>query len=152
MMLEMRRIRGDERERFHEVVQRYWKELMPRSPVVTDPAMGERYFEDEYRFGEPGSYLWWAVVDGVEIGFANVKVTEDWTGQPWGEIEDFYIGPDWRRRGCGRAFAQHLVNWLKEEGVYRIDLYARSDNPVAVAFWQDVGFTLVLYRLRRYVD
>ena len=39
-----------------------------------------------------------------------------------------------------------------EQGVVRIDLNVRKDNPVAFAFWQSVGFDLALYHLRRYLS
>jgi len=151
-MLETQPIGDGERDELFEVVQRYWIELMPHSPVVQDPAIRPRYFDSQFRFGEPGSCQWWAVLDGTRIGFANVELSEDWTGRVWAYVRDFYIEPDWRWQGHGRAFAQALVDWLKGQGVYRIDLHVRSDNPGALAFWKSLGFDLASYRLRTYLD
>jgi GNAT superfamily N-acetyltransferase len=150
-----------EREALYEMAQRFWEELMPHAPVVQDPSIRQRYFEYEFhardsRVGQPGHPAWWAIVEGERAGFATARLSraeldEDWTGRPWAYIKDFYVEPRWRRLGVGRAFVQALLDWLDAQGVYRVDLHARSDAPAARAFWEAVGFDLASYRMRRYL-
>jgi ribosomal protein S18 acetylase RimI-like enzyme len=70
---------------------------------------------------------------------------------PWAQVRDFFIEPDQRCRGLGRAFAQAIVARLREEGIGQIDLNVREDDPRALALWRSCGFGLELYRLRMYL-
>lgn len=151
-LVEIRLIPESERAELFEIVQRYWAELMPHSSVVKNPMIQPRYFEYQFKFGIPGSYQWWAILDSVKIGFANLLLIRDWTEKAWAEIHDFYMEPQWRRQGYGRAFFQALVNWMETQRVYRIDLLVRVDSPAARVFWKNVGFDLTSYRMRRYLE
>jgi ribosomal protein S18 acetylase RimI-like enzyme len=149
--MELRAIEAHEREALAAMAQRYWEGLMPHAPVVRDPLLRQQYFDERFRFGEPDRSLWWAVVEGNRIGFANVTLREG-VGERWAEVADFYVEPAWRRQGHGRAFVRAILDWLKAQGITRADLHVRKDNPGALAFWQRVGFELALYRLRTYLD
>jgi GNAT superfamily N-acetyltransferase len=147
----IRPIGVEEREALFEVMVRFWEELMPHAPVVQDPSIRPRYFEHECRLGQPGHYAWWAVAGDERVGFAHLELDEDWSGRPWAYVKGFYVEPRWRRQGIGRAFVREIAIWLNEQGVYRVDLHARSDTPAALAFWRAVGFDLASYRMRRYL-
>ena len=150
-MFDIQPVDETEGEVLFEMVQRYWAELMPHAPVVQDPSIRPAYFADEFRLGRPGHCLWWAMVNDERIGFASVEVNRDWADQPWAFVNDFYIEPAWRRQGHGRTLARTVIEWLKEQGITRIDLHVRRDNPRALAFWQSIGFDLASYRMRMYV-
>jgi ribosomal protein S18 acetylase RimI-like enzyme len=136
---------------------RFWQELMPHAPVVQDPSIRPAYFCHEFCLGQPGHRAWWAVVDdppaagGQRVGFCHLELNEDWAGRSWAYIKGFYIEPRWRRQGIGRAFAQAILDHLRKQGLYRIDLHARSDTPAALAFWRAVGYDLASYRMRQYL-
>ena len=149
-MVELVPIREEDRDDLREVVHRYWRGLMPDALVVRDPVRGEAAFLRRFRFDDAGSAHWWAVLDGTRIGFAKVDLRDD-AGERSAQVRDFYVEPEWRRRGHGRAFAEAMFAWLRAQGVEQIDLNVREDNPVALAFWRSLGFDLALYRLRRYV-
>lgn len=55
-------------------------------------------------------------------------------------VNDFFVDPDARRRGIGRALAQKLLDEAKTKRVDRIDLEVLPTNTVAVAFWESLGF------------
>jgi GNAT superfamily N-acetyltransferase len=149
--IEIRRITADEVAELQAVVQRYWLQLMPHAPVVTDPQMGERYFAERFDFGRSERHFWWAMAAGVTVGFAFVELEKSLEGLG-AAIGDFYIKRAHQRQGYGTAFAQALIAWLRSEGVYRIDLNVRQDNPGALAFWKSVGFDIALYVVRQYLD
>ncbi|HKG24950.1 MAG TPA: GNAT family N-acetyltransferase [Thermomicrobiales bacterium] len=149
-MVELVPIREADRDELREVVRRYWIGLMPHAPVVQDPARGEVEFRSRFRLDDAESLHWWAVLDGIRIGFAKVDLAEE-NGERSAQVRDFYVEPEWRRRGYGRAFARAMIGWLREQGVGQIDLNVRRDNPVALAFWRSLGFDLALYHLRRYL-
>jgi ribosomal protein S18 acetylase RimI-like enzyme len=150
-MLKIRPVESGEREALFDVAQRYWAEIMPHAPVVQNPEMRPPYFAHEFQSSQPGSHLWWAMVDDTRIGFANVELSLDWTDQSWAYVKDLYIEPAWRNQGHGQALVQALIDWLTDQGVYRVDLFVRSDSPTALAFWEAAGFELASYRMRRYL-
>jgi GNAT superfamily N-acetyltransferase len=149
-MIDLVPIRETDLGDLRAAVRRYWLDLMPHAPVVQDPARGETEFLDRFRLDAPGTAHWWAVLDRTRIGFAKIDLGDD-ADHRWAQVRDFFIELAWRRQGHGRAFALALVAWLHDQEVRRIDLNVRHDNPVALAFWQSLGFDLALYHLRRYL-
>ena len=149
--LTIRPIVEGERDELRPIVNAYLLELMPRAGVVQDLQRREGYFQSQFLFDTPGVTLWWAISETSKVGFARVDLSSDHDG-PWAEIRHFYIGEAWRRQGFGRAFVYSLVGWLRQQGVVRIDLHVRRDNPRALEFWNNVGFELASYRLRTYIE
>jgi GNAT superfamily N-acetyltransferase len=149
--LTIRPIAEDERDELRQLVDSYLLELMPLAAVVQDIQRRAGYFQSQFLFDTPGVTLWWAISDTNKVGFARVDLAADHDG-PWAEIRHFYIGETWRRHGYGRAFVYALIGWLRQQGVVRIDLHVRKDNPRALEFWNHVGFELASYRLRTYIE
>jgi GNAT superfamily N-acetyltransferase len=149
--VEIKRITADEVAELQTVVRRYWLQLMPHAPVVTDPEMGVRYFAERFDFGRSERHFWWAMAAGTRVGFAFVELDKSLEGLG-AQIGDFYIERAYQRQGYGTAFIRALVAWLRSESVYRIDLNVRQDNPGALAFWRSAGFDIALYVARQYLD
>jgi len=149
-MIEISPVKHDEQEELFAMAQRSWSEWMPHARAVTDPGEGARYFASQYQIDKPHTSFYWALIEAAHIGFAHVELREDWRGLSWAEITDFYIDPQWRRRGNGTEFAHALLEWLEEQGIYRVDLNVRvSLLPVAATFWERLGFEVVAHRFRR---
>lgn len=150
LMVEIRLVDRDEREILFAMAQRSWQEWMPQARVVADPIEGAKYFASHFQIDAPNTSVWWAQRDGKLIGFARLELREDWRGLPWAELTDFYIEPEWRRRGHGTGFAQALLAWLERQGNYRVDLNVRVGLlPVAAPFCEHLGFEVVMHRFRR---
>lgn len=148
--LELRRIAMSDRERLRASAERYWKELMPHAQVIQDPARRANLFADQFRFDDPRILLWWVMSNNAEIGFTRLSLWQNHDGSG-ATINDFFIEAPHRRQGHGSVFARKVVDELRVQGVHRIDLNVRADNPVALTFWRSVGFDLSLYQLRKYV-
>lgn len=56
------------------------------------------------------------------------------------DINDFYVEPDARRKGIGRALAQKLLDEAKKDEIDRIDLEVLPTNRIAAKFWKALGF------------
>jgi len=55
-------------------------------------------------------------------------------------VNDFFVKPDYRRRGVGRELAKHMAEECKKMRINEIGLEALSNNKTAAAFWRSVGF------------
>ena len=146
----LRPITEGDLDELRAAADRYWFGLMPNAPVIQDPVRRSAFFDARFRLGAADCVHLWAIAGEAKIGFARVDLGRDHDG-PWAAIGDFFIEAPWRRQGYGRAFAAAIVARLREQGVRRIDLNVRRDNPVGAAFWQAVGFELASYRFRMHL-
>lgn len=151
-MLTICEIREEDRTVLREMAEAYWREIFPRSPVVQDPAYRDRYFAGRFRRPSDGASQWWAKAGEKIVGFANVELAKNDVGDVYGIVKDFYIRPDRRHRGQGRAFAELLFRWLHERGARHISLRARVDSQAAVAFWRSIGCEPLHYEMRKYFE
>lgn len=55
-------------------------------------------------------------------------------------VQDFYVVPEQRRKGVGRALVQKILDEAKALRIDRIDLEILPKNVVAPAFWKALGF------------
>jgi GNAT superfamily N-acetyltransferase len=70
------------------------------------------------------------LVDSQVVGF-SVCVLHDstWTNAPVCYLEDLYVAPEFRGRGCGRMLIQDVVDRAKAMGWSRLYWHTRADNP-----------------------
>jgi predicted acetyltransferase len=101
----------------------YLYELTPQALPVY-PRLG-LYWEDRNRL----PYL--IRVGGDDAGFALVRHHAD-TG--FHEMAEFYVAPEHRRQGIGRAAARALLD--RHPGWWHLQVL--DDNAPAQAFWRDV--------------
>ena len=57
-----------------------------------------------------------------------------------GRVGGMWVGPDWRRRGVGRALLQEVISWARERSLSRLGLWAPAHNPAAIALYSRAGF------------
>jgi len=50
------------------------------------------------------------------------------------------VDPRHHGRGVGHAMLLDAIEWLRADGVRRVELYAESDNAQALRFYQRLGF------------
>jgi GNAT superfamily N-acetyltransferase len=55
-------------------------------------------------------------------------------------VDDFFVKPDYRRKGVGRELAKRLVEECKRMQIDEIGFEVLSDNKTAAVFWRSVGF------------
>jgi GNAT superfamily N-acetyltransferase len=55
-------------------------------------------------------------------------------------VNDFFVRPDYRRKGVGRRLAKGLIEECKKTKVDEIGLEVLSGNKTAAAFWRAMGF------------
>lgn len=74
------------------------------------------------------------MVDGATAGYALYRRDQDWT-----YLRQFFILPERRRQGLGRAGIQWLLQNQWPAG-HRIRLDVLIGNTAGISFWRSVGF------------
>ena len=81
--------------------------------------------------------------DGRILGTAKMGPNRPGPGDHIGTAS-FMVAPEARGRGVGRALAEHVVQWHRDEGYRGIQFNAVVEtNVAAVRLWQDLGFEIV---------
>ena len=57
-----------------------------------------------------------------------------------GAIYYFAVDPAHQRQGIGRKLHEAAVIWLREKGVWKINLLVRSENEKVAAFYKSLGY------------
>jgi ribosomal protein S18 acetylase RimI-like enzyme len=79
------------------------------------------------------------IEDGSDVvGLCLVRVRDDgWS------IAEFYVIPDRRRRGVGRAAVEAVALLARNAGAAQLEAKVHPDNQEALPFWLSVGFDIV---------
>jgi GNAT superfamily N-acetyltransferase len=57
----------------------------------------------------------------------------------WGCVREFYVKPECRRKGYGKAMAERLEALFSADGATQ--MYLTADAVTGVPFWTEMGFT-----------
>ena len=80
--------------------------------------------------------------DDVLVGFANFAIDKggiaELIDKGFGFVMEFYIAPQFRRKGYGKLFYNHIEETLKNDGTKNI--YLTSDTVTGIPFWIAMGF------------
>ena len=113
----------------------------------------ETYAFEPGMTSEQGSALWMerppgrtAVAvddDGTVLGSSKMGPNRPGPGQHIGTAS-FMVDPAARGRGVGRALAEDMVRWHREQGFHGIQFNAVVEsNTGAVRLWKSLGFEIV---------
>lgn len=104
------------------------------------PAAGDYDFRDETVF------VWERPVGGLG-GFVSFSL------RPWAEgcdstpvpyIEGWWVAPDLRRAGVGRALVEAVERWCREQGYLELGSDVELDNTTSLALHAALGFAPTL--------
>jgi len=112
----------------------------------------ETYAYDPDLSSEEGRALWMsappsrtvvAEAEGRVVGSAKMGPNRDGPGAHVGTAS-FMVDPAARGRGVGRALAEHVVEWHREQGFRGIQFNAVVEtNTAAVGLWRSLGFEVI---------
>jgi ribosomal protein S18 acetylase RimI-like enzyme len=75
-------------------------------------------------------------------GFAELRFrTSLYTGALDAYLEEFYVVPERRGHGLGRALLKAVMDHARQRGAAHIDLNTSVDDVAARALYESVGFT-----------
>ena len=95
----------------------------------------QQWQDQQVRFDRPGEILV-AAYFGEELAAVG-GITEDFVDSRWLRMRRFYVRPQFRRQGVGKAMVDDLLLVALPLG-RRIALY--SETPQGAAFWEAQGF------------
>lgn len=90
-------------------------------------------YEDYYEYAEK-EWVYFAVKDGDVIGYVILTAYDDMSVK----LEEVYIEKSCQRKGYGKKFVKKIVEFLKEEGMKRVEVFSATmatDN-----FWAECRF------------
>lgn len=116
-------------------------------------AAGETYAYPEDLTSDQARALWCETppgltvvaedADGVILGSAKMGPNRPARGSHLGTAS-FMVAPAARGRGVGRALAEQMIAWHREQGFRGIQFNAVVEtNTAAVRLWQDLGFRII---------
>ncbi|MBQ9947742.1 MAG: GNAT family N-acetyltransferase [Oscillospiraceae bacterium] len=133
-----------ERPIFHKLMQKYARELDEHQHRTTDPEILARWTDSIIdRQSDEGRYLRLCCIGSETVGFLYGKTDlpddKGYKRTGWGYIMEFYVLPDFRRRGIGTAMLGQLEDLFRQGGVTQ--LYLTADPVTGKPFWSSMGYT-----------
>ena len=135
--------------KFRNLVEEYWSELMPQASTMGNPEAFDAQFQSTFKTNSTNSFFHIAFEEDQPAGLFLYQIDDS---RHQATISEFYVRPQCRRRGIGGAMVHCMLERFDDSGIEQIDLNVRRDNPDALAFWQAQGFGIALYRLRQLRD
>lgn len=89
-----------------------------------------------YDEGEDGMFIW-EIKDNV-VGWSWLKIHENefFKEGAYGEVNEIYVTPEWRRKGIGKTMMTHAHTWFKEKGMNTVRVETAVSNQVAMMFYE----------------
>ena len=81
---------------------------------------------------------------GAAIAFAEAALRHDYVNgtesSPVGFLEGWYVAPQWRGKGLGRALVAAVEGWVRDQGCREFASDALLDNSASLAAHMACGF------------
>ena len=121
------------------LILRFIKELAEYQKLGDEVAATEELLS-EWLFDKERAEVIFCIYDGREVGFAvfynNFSTL---VGKCGIHLEDLYVEPEYRGRGCGKALLQKLAEITRERGFERLDWCCLNWNKRSIDFYVSLG-------------
>jgi GNAT superfamily N-acetyltransferase len=122
------------------LVLRFVRELAEYERLAGEVVATEEGLRDTLFGPSPKAEVVFAMVDGVEAGFALFFHNySTFHGRLGIYLEDLYVRPELRGRGVGTALLRHLAQLALERDCRRLEWSVLDWNEPALAFYRAIG-------------
>ena len=96
----------------------------------------------EHRMSEEGTLLLVAEENDEIVGFLfGFLSPSPVLKRPTALLDALFVCEEHRSKGIGKALALRFREWVKEQGVYAIELKVMSQNTTALRLYESLGFS-----------
>lgn len=121
------------------LIIKFIKGLAEYEKMLSDVVADEATLE-EWIFDKEKAEVIFAVENGEEVGFALFFHNfSTFLGRAGIYLEDLYVLPEHRGKGCGKALLQKLASIAVERGCGRLEWSCLDWNRPSIAFYLSLG-------------
>jgi len=107
---------------------------------LSDMVVADADILKEWIFDKGKAEVLFAVLDGEEVGFALYFYNfSTFLGKAGLYIEDLYVKPEYRGKGCGKALFQEIARIAAAEGCGRVEWWCLDWNKPSIDFYMKFG-------------
>lgn len=106
-----------------------------------------RFLVAEDTSGAKGPYESGPII-GFALGLIIDIVPEMFVQETGGFLADIYVDAGYRRSGVGRELVTEMMGWFRSRGVQQMEWYVAAHNTAGRAFWDTMGGSDVMIRMR----
>lgn len=135
--IKIRKVSPEDKESFVEVYMRAYQSLSDYK--YTSRSEVKNYFKWLYKRDKEGFFV--AEKEGQPVGF--IAVDGNWIdqeGEKVLEIHELFVLPEERRKGVGSMLLKKILEYGKEKGLKRVELWVGKTNHQAICFYKKFGF------------
>jgi ribosomal protein S18 acetylase RimI-like enzyme len=123
-----------------DALVRLMRQFYAEASFTLSESAALRAFEallDDSRLGQ----VWMIEDDGHPAGFVVLTVSFSMEyGGLRGFVDDFYVAPQYRRRGLGHAALEEVTRACRRRGVRALLVETDPENTAALSAYRSVGF------------
>lgn len=91
-----------------------------------------------------------AEIHGQPTGFVCIRIVSQMSDDtPYGEVSDFYVEAEFRKRGIGTALLTAADTHARERGATEIAVLTGADNDAAQSVYRRIGYGDYAVALRK---
>ena len=107
---------------------------------MSDEVVADEKTLESWIFDKQKAEVIFALVDGREVGFALFFHNfSTFLGRAGIYLEDLYVDPEYRGRGCGKALLKKLASIAVERGCGRLEWWCLDWNKPSIEFYLSMG-------------
>ena len=126
-------------EKDEEIILHFIKELA-KYEKMEDLVTATPELIREWIFEKKKANVIFAVEDGREVGYALYFYNySTFTGKAGIYLEDLFILPEYRHKGCGTELISELKNICKKENLGRLEWQCLDWNEPSIKFYEKLG-------------
>ena len=121
------------------LILQFIKDLAAYEKMINEVVADEKTLE-EWIFDKQKAEVIFAVVDDEEIGFALFFHNfSTFLGRAGIYLEDLFVKPEYRGKGCGKAILKKLAAIAVERGCGRLEWWCLDWNKPGIDFYLSLG-------------